>query len=45
MKILPLFGWQSVSGSVKSTYFKDQGHEVIKLALPDNAIEKAGCIA
>lgn len=36
MIILFLHGWQSVQGSVKPTYLKDHGHEVINPKLEDD---------
>src|SRR5262245_39923686 len=45
MKILFLHGWQSVPGGVKPTYLKDQGHQVINPALPDEEFEGAVRIA
>ena len=36
MTILFLHGWHSVSGGVKPTYLKDNGHEVINPALDDD---------
>ena len=45
MKILFLHGWASVPGGRKPTYLKDQGHEVINPALPDDDFDEAVCIA
>jgi len=45
MKILFLHGWQSVPGSVKPTYLKDHGHEVLNPALPDDDFNAAVRIA
>jgi hypothetical protein len=36
MKTLFLHGWHSVPGSVKPSYLKDHGHEVINPALDDD---------
>ena len=41
MKILFLHGWHSVPDSVKPTYLKDHGHEVINPALDDDDFEAA----
>ena len=41
MKILFLYGWQSVPGGVKPTYLKDHGHEVINPALDDDDFNAA----
>src|ERR671922_1271002 len=45
MKVLFLHGWQSVPGSVKPTYLKDHGHEVINPKLPDDDFAEAARIA
>src|SRR5438309_1391710 len=45
MRILFLHGWRSVPGSVKPTYLKDHGHEVINPALPDEDFAEAVRIA
>ena len=45
VKILFLHGWQSVPGGVKPTYLKDQGHEVLNPALPDDDFDAAVRIA
>src|SRR5919108_2812329 len=45
MKVLFLHGWQSVPGSVKPTYLKDHGHEVINPKLPDDDFAEAVRIA
>src|SRR6059058_4128821 len=41
MKVLFLYGWQSVPGGVKPTYLKDHGHEVINPKLPDEDFAEA----
>ncbi len=45
MKILFLHGWTSTPGGVKPTYLKNQGHEVLNPALPDEDFASAVCIA
>ncbi len=45
MKILFLHGWQSTPGGVKPTYLKEQGHEVLNPALPDDDFDAAVRIA
>lgn len=41
MKILFLHGWQSTPGGLKPTYLRDNGHEVLNPALPDDDFEEA----
>lgn len=45
MRILFLHGWQSVPGGVKPTYLREQGHEVLNPALPDDDFDAAVRIA
>jgi len=45
MKILFLHGWTSTPGGVKPTYLRNQGHEVLNPALPDEDFEAAVRIA
>ena len=45
MRILFLHGWRSVPGGVKPTFLKDQGHEVLNPALPDDDFAEAVRIA
>ena len=45
MKILFLYGWQSVPGGVKPTFLKNHGHEVINPKLPDDDFAEAVRIA
>jgi hypothetical protein len=45
MKILFLHGWNSTPGGLKPTYLKDQGHEVLNPALPDDDFDAAVRIA
>ena len=45
MLILFLHGWQSTPGGVKPTYLKDQGHDVLNPALPDDDFDAAVRIA
>jgi len=44
VKLLFLHGWQSTPGGVKPTYLKDQGHEVLNPALPDDDFDAAARI-
>jgi len=45
MTILFLHGWQSVPSGVKPTYLREQGHEVLNPALPDDDFDAAVRIA
>jgi len=45
MKTLFLHGWTSTPGGVKPTYLRNQGHEVLNPALPDEDFEAAVRIA
>jgi hypothetical protein len=45
MKLLFLHGWNSTPGGTKPTYLKDQGHEVLNPALPDEDFDAAVRIA
>ena len=45
MRILFLHGWQSTPGSLKPTYLKDHGHEVLNPCLPDDDFDAAVSIA
>jgi hypothetical protein len=45
VKILFLYGWQSVRGGLKPTYLARQGHEVLNPALPDEDFAGAVRIA
>ena len=45
MKILFLHGWHSVPGGRKPSFLKENGHEVINPALPDEDFERAVQIA
>ena len=45
MKIFFLHGWQSTLGGLKPTYLKDNGHEVLNPALPDDDFDAAVRIA
>jgi hypothetical protein len=44
MRILFLHGWTSVPGGRKPTFLKEQGHDVINPALPDDDFDKSGRI-
>src|SRR3990172_6645202 len=45
MKILFLHGWQSTPGGLKPTFLRNDGHEVLNPALPDDDFDKAVSIA
>ncbi len=45
LEILFLYGWQSTPGSVKPTYLKSHGHEVLNRALRDGDFAAAVRIA
>ncbi len=45
MKVLFLHGWTSTPGGVKPTYLKNEGHDVLNPALPDEDFEAAVRIA
>jgi alpha-beta hydrolase superfamily lysophospholipase len=45
MKVLFLHGWTSTPGGRKPTYLREQGHEVLNPALPDDDFEEAVRIA
>jgi hypothetical protein len=45
MRILFLHGWTSVPGGRKPTFLKEQGHDVINPALPDDDFDKSVRIA
>jgi GNAT superfamily N-acetyltransferase len=45
VRILFLHGWQSTPGGLKPTHLKNDGHEVLNPALPDDDFDAAVCIA
>ena len=45
MKLLFLHGWQSTPGGLKPTFLRNQGHEVLNPALPDDDFDEAVRIA
>jgi hypothetical protein len=45
MLVLVLHGWQSTPSSLKPTYLKDHGHQVLNPALPDDDFDAAVRIA
>ena len=41
MRIIFLHGWTSVTGGFKPTFFKEHGHTVFKLKLPEGVVQIA----
>jgi hypothetical protein len=45
MRTLFLHGWESTLGSMKPTYLKDHGDDLLNPALPDDDFDAAARIA